>query len=106
MPFCHLAWTAPKPDPKRHLYPLEIKTLGDHIRKRRLELGLTQKEAAKAIGVEVTTLRNWEMSRTVPRTKYVPAAIRFLGYTPNERPASFGDRLRMSRRSAGLAQRQ
>ena len=106
MPFCHLAWTAPKPNPKRHLYPLKLKTFGDHIRNKRLERGLSQREAAKAIGVEVTTLRNWETNRTSPRTRYLPAVIGFLGYTPYERPASCGGWVRLVRRSAGMSQRR
>jgi transcriptional regulator with XRE-family HTH domain len=106
LPFCHLAWTAPKPDPKRRLYPRKLKTLGDHIRNKRLERGLSQREAAKAIGVEVTTLRNWEANRTAPRTRYLPAVIGFLGYTLFEPPASFGDWLRLVRRSAGMSQRR
>lgn len=31
-------------------YPQEIRHLGDHIRRRRMDLGLTRKETAKMLG--------------------------------------------------------
>ena len=65
-----------------------------------------QREVAAEIGVDLTTYRNWEWNRTSPRTRYLPAVIRFLGYTPYEPPETFGEWLRMVRRSAGLTQRQ
>ncbi len=33
----------------------------------RVNVGLTQKEAAEKIGVDVSTLRNWEAGRTFPK---------------------------------------
>jgi DNA-binding XRE family transcriptional regulator len=35
-------------------------TVGDHIKKRRLELGLFRRDAAKRLGVCETTVKNWE----------------------------------------------
>ena len=35
LPFCHVRLSGPKPLPKA--YPKHLKTLGDHIRKRRLD---------------------------------------------------------------------
>jgi transcriptional regulator with XRE-family HTH domain len=71
-----------------------------------MDRGLMQREVAERIGVDLTTYRNWERNHTSPRTRYLPAVIRFLGYTPYEPPESFGDWLRMVRRSAGLTQKQ
>jgi DNA-binding transcriptional regulator YiaG len=65
-----------------------------------------QREVAAEIGVDLTTYRNWEWNRTSPRSRYLPAMIRFLGFTPYETPARFGEWLRMVRRSAGLTQRR
>lgn len=36
------------------------KTLGEHIRKRRRELGITQKEVSNQLGVTQTTLIKWK----------------------------------------------
>jgi putative transcriptional regulator len=39
------------------------------LRKRRRELDLTQEELASAIGVDATTIRNWEAGRNPPKLK-------------------------------------
>ena len=46
------------------LYP--ARTLGERIRKWRLEQGLFQRELAKMIGVDEMTIVNWEKGRTKP----------------------------------------
>ncbi len=35
-------------------------SIGDHIRKKRLQLGLFQRELAQQLGVNVWTILNWE----------------------------------------------
>jgi len=42
------------------------KTLGQRIRKARLERGLYQESLAKLLGVTETTIANWELERTRP----------------------------------------
>jgi transcriptional regulator with XRE-family HTH domain len=37
-----------------------LETLGNYIRKKRLDLGLMQKEIANRIGVDVETVYRWE----------------------------------------------
>jgi DNA-binding XRE family transcriptional regulator len=49
------------------LYP--AKTLGEGIRKWRLEQGLFQKNLAKMIGVDERTIVNWEKGRKKPAKK-------------------------------------
>ncbi|HRR26457.1 MAG TPA: helix-turn-helix transcriptional regulator [Acidobacteriota bacterium] len=71
-----------------------------------MDVRLMQWRVAAEIGVHLTTYRNWEWNRTSPRARYMPVVIRFLGYMPYEPPASFGEWLRMVRRSAGLTQRR
>ena len=41
----------------------QIKTLGDHLRVKRLDLGLSQKQVAEELSIEKTTLKNWETKR-------------------------------------------
>jgi hypothetical protein len=38
---------------------MELKTIGGHIPKRRLDLGLLQKEVALRISVDKTAVMNW-----------------------------------------------
>ena len=64
-------------------YPLELLSLGDHIRKRRLDLGLLQIEVAAQIGVTESTVWNWEHG-TEPELIHIPAVLAFLGYIPWE----------------------
>jgi transcriptional regulator with XRE-family HTH domain len=92
--------------PTNPAYPKEISTLGDHLRKKRLDHGLRQREVAKRIGVTSATVWQWERKRTEPETRYVPAIVEFLGYLPPVPCRSFPEVLRTARRAAGLSQEQ
>ncbi len=83
LPFCHVRLRAQKPLPPAH--PRELRTLGDHLRKRRLDLGLLQSEVAERLAVDETTIYNWERHRTQPARQLVPRILRFVGYTPRPR---------------------
>ena len=78
MPFCHLRLRGRKPCPKG--YPAQLNTLGDHMRKRRLDLGLLQREVAEKIGVTESTIWNWEANLSTPQQRFIPRIIAFLGY--------------------------
>ena len=78
-----LAMTASRPLPPA--YPRELRTLGDHIRKKRLDLGLLQKEVARLLGVDTDSVTNWEKNRYVPRRHLIPRIVEFLGYVPLSR---------------------
>ena len=94
LPFCYISLRAPKPlDP---LYPTAPVSLGEHLRKRRMDLGITQKEAARRIGADQWTVINWEKGRTCPEVRFVPGIIRFLGYDPFPRGEVLYDRNRLA----------
>ena len=78
--FCGLTLTAPLPPAPA--YPAELVTFGNHILKRRLDLGLLQREVAAEIGVSTQTLQYWEVGRHQPAVRNLPAIARFLGYVP------------------------
>lgn len=59
-------------------YPKEVKTIGDAIRKRRLDLGLLQKDVAKIIGCDETSVLNWEKGYNSPRSDKMASIERFL----------------------------
>jgi len=84
--------------------PVEPKTIGDHIRKKRLALKLFQKDVAKAINVRTTSIFNWEKNASQPESRYMPAIIRFLGYNPLPEGKTWGERLVRQRVSLGITQ--
>jgi transcriptional regulator with XRE-family HTH domain len=86
--------------------PRALRTVGDHVRVRRLTLGLLQREVARQLGVGLSTLAKWERNRSTPPVRYLPRIIRFLGYCPWRAARHRGDMLRQAREAAGLTQRQ
>lgn len=102
MPFSGWVLRAAKPLPKG--YPKAPKSLEEHLKRRRLDLGLLQRELAAMLGVCAATVRNWETGRSTADLRSIPAAVQFLGADP--RPAgSFPLRLRLARERMGLTQR-
>ncbi len=69
-------------------------------------MGLLQKQVAKQLGVDVTTVTNWELNRTSPARWFVPGIIRFLGHAPSSTEGSLPARLKTHRRMQGLSQKR
>ncbi|MBX9839672.1 MAG: hypothetical protein K2X69_15310, partial [Silvanigrellaceae bacterium] len=61
-------------------YPHKPTTIGEHIRKKRMDIGMYQWEVAKQLHVSEETITNWEINRTIPQIKYYPRITSFLGY--------------------------
>ncbi len=87
-------------------YPETPSTIGEHIKKKRIDLGLFQKHAAHQLGVSNITLSNWETNKREPDISYMPHIISFLGYYPFKQPATLAERLLSARRHLGLSQIQ
>jgi transcriptional regulator with XRE-family HTH domain len=88
-------------------WDFEPQSLGEHIRRRRLMLAITQEEAAERLGVNAWTVHNWETGETKPEIRFTPTLIQFLGYDPE--PVDTGTlagRLVAKRRQLGLSQRE
>jgi DNA-binding XRE family transcriptional regulator len=47
-------------------YPKDPKTLGEYVKKWRMDKGLFQEELAELLGVAEMTIANWERGRTRP----------------------------------------
>lgn len=77
LPFSVVNKRVAMPLPKS--YPRELKTIGDHIRKRRMDLSLLQKEVSGILGVTEECFGLWELGKDAPRIKYMPKSIAFLG---------------------------
>jgi transcriptional regulator with XRE-family HTH domain len=84
----------------------EPETLGEHVRKRRLELRLTQTQAAERLGVNPWTVLNWEKEHTEPPIESMPAIIRFLGYGLFPEPKNIPERLLAKRRAMGWSMKE
>jgi DNA-binding transcriptional regulator YiaG len=104
LPSCHMTLSGAKPQPKG--YPAEPQTIGEHLKKKRMELNVLQREVADQIGIDVTTYRNWEWNRTSPLARFMPAVIKFLGYIPYVPVSDFGIWVKMVRCAIGLSQRR
>jgi transcriptional regulator with XRE-family HTH domain len=56
----------------------EPKSLGERIRRRRLALGLTQRQAADRLGVDVFTLLGWEKGKWQPAERNLQRIAEYL----------------------------
>ena len=85
---------ANKPLPR--FYPQKIETIGDHLRAKRLDLGLRQKDLANQLQACHATIKNWEKNYTEPRPHHVPIICDFRGYCPliDKSVDHFGHQLR------------
>lgn len=75
-------WETSAKKPKLKEIPKVLVTIGDHIRKRRLELGLLQKDVAALLGCHEASVYKWENGHSVPQIHFNPLIISFLGYVP------------------------
>lgn len=69
-----------KPAPRG--LPDQLLTLGDHLRKVRIERKLSQPQVARILGVDTETIFYWEKNRNSPTPKWSRKIIEFLGYFP------------------------
>jgi DNA-binding XRE family transcriptional regulator len=99
LPYYWWRLTASKPRPG---YPSELKHLGDHIRKRRVDLGLTRKELACQLGTNAWTMKHWEEHlKSRIEIRFYPAILEFLGYNPLPEPKTRGQAIRRGRHTGG-----
>ena len=85
--------------------PTQPQTIGDHIRRRRLALKLLQREIAERIGVDPTSVANWEANRSAPQIRHLPAITEFLGYNPLPEAKTQAEQLVRHRTTLGMSQK-
>lgn len=61
---------------------MQPQTIGEHLKKRRLDLGLDQQQVAEQIGVTWMSVSNWERGIYRPSKRAMQSIIAFLGYDP------------------------
>jgi len=89
--------------PGKRKPPAGLENLGDHICAKRHELGLTQRQTAKVLGVDHVTVWHWENHRTDPEIGMYPRIANFLEYCPYHYSRSFGELLCLHRAYRGLS---
>ena len=88
-------------------YPTNLNTLGDHLRKVRLDRGLSQPQVAKLLKVTTDTVTGWELNRHQPPARLAKGIIKFLGYMPlKDQDVSLGKKLHFARQLSGKTQEQ
>ena len=101
LPFCHVTLKARR---RPANYPKTLETLGDHIKSRRLALGLFQRQVADELVTDETTMFRWEHNMAQPQIRYFPRILKFLAYDPFPPAVSLAENLRAARRRLGSTQ--
>lgn len=91
---CEISLKTAKP----RSYPTDPQTIGDHLKKRRYELGLRRKDVAAELHVNEFTVCGWENNKKEPSVRYLPRIIEFLGYCPFPDAQMPGEQLLACRR--------
>lgn len=91
---------SPKIDENSHV--------GLHLKKRRLELELSQPDVGRIIGGVPDAITTWELGRHPPKIRYAPKIIQFLGYNPypKNETETFGGKVKWCRLLLGLSHRK
>jgi len=56
----------------------DASSLGEKLRNKRLELGLSQEELAHSLGVDTSTVTDWEKNRHKPTKKSMKKLVKLL----------------------------
>jgi DNA-binding transcriptional regulator YiaG len=67
---------------RRKPFPTSPKTLGDHIRAKRFEKGLSLVKAADLLGIWQVRLTRWELDRCAPSQTEWTDLVRLLDLNP------------------------
>jgi len=86
---------------KPRLYSDTPQTLEEHIKRARMLRELSQPKVAALIGVDTSTILNWEKSYTEPPIATIPAILKFPGYDPYPEGKTLGKRMLAFRRTKG-----
>ena len=93
--------------PTNPAYPTKLVTIGDHLRKVRLDRGLKQVEVAEILKTDVRNVFRWETTDRTPLPFLSKRVLKFIGYIPIDLDAaSLAEQLYWARQVAGLSQEQ
>ena len=81
--------------------------MGNHLRKRRLDPNLLQKDIAERPGAHEASVDSWENNLRSPSLRFIPKILDFLAYTPCEGECqTLGEEIILNRRLLGLSQKK
>jgi transcriptional regulator with XRE-family HTH domain len=65
-------------------YPANPKTLGEHLRKKRIDLSMSMTQLAKLLGLGITdtAIEKWEKNQNFPTEEHRMQIVEFLGFDP------------------------
>jgi DNA-binding transcriptional regulator YiaG len=65
-------------------YPAAPKTLGDHIRKKRIDLQMSMTQLALLLGLGITdsAVEKWEKDQNRPTEEHHKRIVEFIGFDP------------------------
>ena len=65
-------------------YPASPKTIGEHLRKKRIDLHLSMSQLAAKLGFGITdtAIEKWEMNQNRPTKEHRNRIVQFLGFDP------------------------
>lgn len=82
-------------------------TLGEHLRKARMQRELSQPQVARLLGTDAETILNWEKNRNTPTPKWAKKIIEFLDYFPFDwKDEDLQIKVNFARMVAGHSQRE
>ena len=105
-PFLLLQAKVPRTQEKPVGYTRYPATIGQHIRRTRIDQGLSRAELAARLSVHPETIRFWETGRTKPAVRLYPWVLAFLGYDLEGTALTIGAAVLRRRRQLGLSQRE
>lgn len=100
---CH--WVLKGQKRRNPAIPENPKTIGERIRKYRIENGLSQKDIAEKVGVRTDSVTNWELGRNEPQIQFMPRIIKLIG-ADKEKTTNSGEAIKIFRVSIGLSRRK
>jgi len=77
-------------------------TVGERIRRARLDRGMTPREFARAVDRSKSTVQDWEADRCPPRASSWKRIRAVLGPIAGALPGDYGDQIRAVRSRMGL----
>jgi transcriptional regulator with XRE-family HTH domain len=105
---CHVRLKEKKPPDRvstSRPYPFYPVTLGDCLRKMRLDLGLVRFDIAEQLDVTADSIRNWENNWNGPSLAVTPKIIDFVGYCPYDSTLPLSTRVALWRTYNKIAQK-
>jgi transcriptional regulator with XRE-family HTH domain len=104
LPFCNLRVRGPRPRVFPRGYPHEPRTVGERIRRRRLDRMLTQRTLAERLGCWPETVAAWERDESEPLARRWPVIEAVLGTGLVPERDGLPGRARAARLRLGLTQ--